>query len=60
MKLNEEYLRKKIQIIEMENEPDYTGRIGVVTYVDDLGQLHGTWGGLAVIPENDYFKVIED
>lgn len=60
MKLNEEYLRKKIQIIEMENEPDYTGRIGIVTHVDDLGQLHGTWGGLAVIPENDYFKVIED
>ena len=26
----------------------YNGRSGVVEYIDSLGQLHGTWGGLAI------------
>lgn len=29
-----------------------------VEYIDAIGQLHGTWGGLAVIPEEDEFVVI--
>ena len=36
----------------------YNGRSGVVEYIDSLGQLHGTWGGLAIIPETDEFEVI--
>ena len=35
----------------------YNGRSGVVEYIDSLGQLHGTWGGLAVIPGVDDFEV---
>lgn len=49
---------KTIKIISMQGEPDYTGRIGIVENVDGIGQLHGTWGGLAVQPENDEFEVI--
>ena len=37
----------------------YPGRVGVVEYIDDMGQFHGTWGGLAVIPEVDGFEVIK-
>ena len=33
----------------------YAGREGEVTHIDDMGQFHGTWGGLAVIPEVDDF-----
>lgn len=47
-----------IRIIEMSGEPAYSGRVGVVKSIDDMGQLHGTWGGLAVIPEEDSFEVI--
>ena len=36
----------------------YNGRSGVVEYIDSLGQLHGTWGGLVIIPETDEFEVI--
>ena len=36
----------------------YNGRLGVVEYIDFLGQLHGTWGGIAIIPETDEFEVI--
>lgn len=36
----------------------YDGREGTVELIDDLGQLHGTWGGLAVIVEQDYVAVI--
>lgn len=43
----------KIYIIEMKGEPQYTGRVGVITKIDDLGQLHGTWGGLAINLECD-------
>lgn len=34
------------------------GKTGVVTDIDDLGQLHGTWGGLAIIPKLDSFEII--
>lgn len=49
---------KKIRIIEMEGEPNYSGRVGIVEMVDDMGQLHGSWGGLAVVPDADKFEVI--
>ena len=37
----------------------YNGRSGVVEHIDSKGQLHGTWGGLAVIPGVDDFEVID-
>lgn len=36
----------------------YAGRTGEVTHIDSEGQLHGTWGGLALIPGTDTFEVI--
>ena len=39
---------------------DYSGRVGVITHIDDIGQLHGTWGSLALVPELDDFIVLED
>lgn len=51
---------KTIKIIYMEGEPQYTGKQGVVTYVDDAGQIHGTWGGCALCSEyGDEFIVVE-
>ena len=37
----------------------YDGRVGVVKSIDSIGQIHGTWGGLAVIPTEDRFMVIK-
>ena len=48
-----------IQIIEMLGEPNYSGKSGVIRTIDSMGQLHGTWGGLAVIPEEDVFRIIK-
>ena len=50
----------KIKIWRMSGEPDYSGRIGVVEYIDDRGQLHGTWGGCAVIIGIDHIEVIKE
>ena len=50
----------KIKIVHMDGEPHYTGREGVVTHIDDAGQIHGTWGGCAIIPEIDQFVILED
>jgi hypothetical protein len=32
---------------------------GIIKSIDSMGQLYGTWGGLAVIPEEDVFKIIK-
>ena len=51
---------QKIHINHLHGEDlTYDGKEGVITYIDDLGQLHGTWGGLAVIPEVDDYKVFD-
>lgn len=49
----------KIKIIEMKGEPQYTGREGTATSIDSIGQVHGTWGGCAVIPKYDTYEIIE-
>lgn len=60
-----EYLRKmypegtKVHIDRMEGEPQYTGKQGIVEFVDDAGQIHGTWGGCALLAETDKFTVLE-
>lgn len=55
-----------IRIIRMEDAggrdtqaAGYAGRIGTVEFIDSIGQLHGTWGGLAIIPEVDDFEIVE-
>lgn len=50
----------RIRIIYMKDEPEYDSREGTITFIDAVGQLHGTWGGLAVIPEEDEFEVIKE
>lgn len=47
-----------IKIINMKKELEYAGRIGVVELIDDIGQIHGSWGGCAIIPEVDKFEII--
>ena len=50
----------KIKIIDMNGEPQYAGKEGIVDRIDDAGQIHGSWGGCALIPECDTFKIIRD
>ena len=38
----------------------YVGREGTIEFIDSIGQLHGTWGGLAVIPGVDEYEVIKE
>ena len=35
------------------------GVVGVISHIDDMGQVHLDGYGLAVIPEVDEFEVIE-
>jgi hypothetical protein len=48
-----------VKITNMAGEPGYTGKIGKITEIDDAGQLHGTWGGLALIPGEDQFEILD-
>lgn len=50
----------RIRIDHMEGEPHYNGREGIVEHIDDMGQIHGSWGGLAVQPEHDRFTILEE
>ena len=45
----------KILIQAMQDEPRYENTSGVVTHIDDIGQIHGTWGGCALLPDIDEF-----
>ena len=50
----------EIKIVHLAGEDNrYDGKVGTVQYVDDIGQLHGTWGGLAIIPGEDDYTVIK-
>ena len=50
----------KIRINHLRGEDNrYDGKEGTITYIDSLGQLHGDWGGLAVIPEEDDFEILQ-
>lgn len=49
-----------IKILDMQGEPAYKEKVGVVEAIDDCGQLHGTWGGLAVIPQADEIEIISE
>ena len=48
-----------IRIDYMEGESDYWGRTGTVEFIDDMGQIHGDWGGCAVLPDLDSFTIIK-
>ena len=49
----------RILIVYMDGEPEYTGKIGVITHIDDIGQLHGTWGNLAVNLTVDKIEILD-
>lgn len=48
----------KIRIVEMIGEPQYNGKSGTIEHIDDCGQLHGSWGGLAVQADRDKWEKI--
>lgn len=55
--LRSKYEGKQVHVII--NDPyRYINEVGIVTRVDDAGQLHGTWGGLAAIPGEDTIELI--
>ena len=54
----------RIRIVRMDDDGgrdphagDYDGRTGIVAHIDSLGQLHGSWGVLAVIPGADEYEI---
>ena len=50
----------KVKILCMQHELQYTGKEGIITHIDDAGQIHGTWGGCALIVGIDIFVILED
>ena len=52
----------KIRIVKMNDDLsgiEYEGREGVIEFIDSMGQLHGTWGGLAIIPKIDIVQILK-
>lgn len=49
-----------IHIYHMFGEPDYRDTEGIVKYIDDANQIHGTWGGCALIPGDDFVILKEE
>ena len=57
--MNKVNIGDTIKIINMEGEPQYTDRVGIVTHIDDVGQIHGTWGGCALISSVDTYLTLK-
>jgi hypothetical protein len=49
-----------IYIISIGCKANYNGRKGVITSIDEMGHLHGTWGSLALLPGEDKFILIKE
>lgn len=49
-----------LEIDYMDGEPQMTHRRGEFHFIDDAGQLHGSWGWLAIQPEHDQFHIVTD
>lgn len=47
-----------VVILDMEGEPSYKGAVGQVLSIDDAGQIHGTWGGCAIVPGRDRWETV--
>ena len=51
----------KILIINVVDDfVDYSGKVGAITHIDDIGQLHGSWGGVVLVPDLDEFVTVGD
>lgn len=48
-----------IEILHVSGIPEYSHKVGVVEFYDSMGQMHGTWGRLVIIPGEDRYKVIK-
>lgn len=58
LSIREKYEGKQVHVII--NDPyRYIDEVGTVTRVDDAGQLHGTWGGLAAVPGEDSIQLMQ-
>ena len=49
-----------IHIYTMFGESSYKDREGVVKYIDDMYQIHGSWGGLALNFDDDWEIINEE
>lgn len=50
----------RIRIVNMAGAPEYNGRVGTVTVIDDIGQVHGDWGVKALCPmDGDTYDVLQ-
>jgi len=35
-------------------------KIGIVEHIDDIGQIHGSWSGCALIHGVEKFEIVEE
>lgn len=56
------HIGDRIRINDLKDirSDDYNGRTGTIEHIDSIGQLHGTWCGLALIPGIDDLSVIKN
>ena len=55
--LEKKYLDKLVFVV-IDDPYHPLAERGRVTSVDDMGQLHGTWGGLAAVPGVDRIELL--
>lgn len=56
-KLRQRFVGKLVFVV-IADPIHHIAERGIVTEVDDMGQLHGTWGGLAAVPGEDFIELL--
>ena len=56
--LRKTYVGKKVHVVIMDPYHPIDA-CGIVELVDDAGQVHGTWGGLAALPDEDTIELVD-
>lgn len=48
----------RIKLIRKAESTKFAGEIGIITLIDEMGNIHGTWSGYTISPDKDQYEIL--